>query len=105
MDTVTEVFAMIAFWTRRIKEIFIQEAMLDEKEIMLLESCIKGEKRTAQAAKFNISPETLQRRIKKLQQKYDWVQKEHSDVMPERLTEKWQKTDKKYYLSWKLHED
>lgn len=105
MDTVTEVFAMIAFWTRRIKEIFIQEAMLDEKEIMLLESCIKGEKRTAQAAKFNISPETLQRRIKKLQQKYDWVQKGHSDIMPERLTEKWQRTDKKYYLSWKLHED
>ena len=29
---------MIAFWTRRIKETFIQEAMLDEKEVMLLES-------------------------------------------------------------------
>lgn len=47
---------MLAFWTRRIKEIFIQEAMLDEKEVMLLESCIKGEKRTAQAAKFMLAP-------------------------------------------------
>ena len=105
MNTGQRCLNMIAFWTRRIKEIFIQEAMLDEKEVILLESCIKGEKRTAQAAKLNLSPETLQRRVKKLQQKYDWVQKEHSDVMPERLTEKWQKTDKKYYLVWKLHED
>ena len=32
MNTGQRCLDMIAFWTRRIKETFIQEAMLDEKE-------------------------------------------------------------------------
>lgn len=71
-------------WTKNITSIFYEEAHLSEFEIQIMNTRIKGMTITEQSLKFNCSKSLIDKTIKKLKVKYDEVQKNHPDELPER---------------------
>lgn len=70
-------------WNKYIVETFVELAMLNELEEMILRTRISGMSRVAQAEKFSISISTVDRIIKQLKIKYDNVEK-MSPLLPPR---------------------
>lgn len=83
-------------WTKRTLENFIEKAHLNDDEIYIMESRIKGESVTAQSLHLNQSTATTHRMIRVLKHKYDLVQAEYPDEFPLRIKktakEKWMDT-------------
>ena len=65
--------------TKKLIEIFANEALLSEQEILILRSIAKDHTRIAAAEELNISVSSLDKKINVLKQKYDYV----SSYMPE----------------------
>lgn len=75
-------------WNKNIFDAFVREAMLNDYQIKLLESRIKGDTVKKQALKFHASESTIAREIKHLKQLYDVVQRQHPDEFPVRKNSK-----------------
>lgn len=70
-------------WSKVILEEFIKEAMLTEDEEKIIRTRVAGWSRTKQAMTFGMSLSTVDRIIKSLKQKYDFVQK-YDPLLPTR---------------------
>lgn len=78
-------------WNEIIYSEFCKLAMLSGIEREVLRTRIMGYSITQQAAKFNVSPSTINRIIAELKVKYDAIQP-YSDILPKRRSsakEKW----------------
>ena len=71
-------------WTRRITDLFVYAAQLNDLERQVLETRISGMSIRQQAYYFNVSESTINRIVQRLKQKYDVVQKEYPDDLPVR---------------------
>lgn len=71
-------------WNRAIVEEFSRLAFLTREEEDILMSRIAGWSQVKQCHKFHMSPATLNRRIRKLKDKYESVQ-QYSDRLPENI--------------------
>lgn len=71
-------------WTKRLLEDFYEYALLNDDEIYIMESRIKGIPVSMQAEKLSCSESTVHRMIAKIKKKYDAVQEEHPDKFPPR---------------------
>lgn len=71
-------------WTKRTLELFIEYANLTEEEEKVMRTRAQAWTRTKQCRELGMSTSTLDRIIKRLKSKYDAVQKEHPDELPER---------------------
>lgn len=71
-------------WNKTILEKFIEEAMLNDTEIYIMTSRIKGATVTQQAMHLNISEASVHRIIADLKKRYDVVQKNNPDFLPPR---------------------
>lgn len=71
-------------WTKKLLENFYEYALLNDDEIYIMESRIKGTPVSLQAAHLCVSESTVHRMISKIKKKYDAVQKEHPDKFPPR---------------------
>lgn len=71
-------------WTKDVLNAFIQYAMLNDDEVFIMETRIKGWSVTKQAMKLNKSESTIHKMIALLKKKYDAVQLEHPNEMPVR---------------------
>lgn len=69
-------------WTKRLLADFYENALLNENEIYIMESRIKGTPVSLQAEHLCCSEATVHRMIAKIKKKYDYVQKEHPDKFP-----------------------
>lgn len=67
---------------------FEQLAMLNNEEIYILENRIKNMTVTEMAYNLNRSEATIHRLIKRLKNKYDFIQSEFPDVFPKRRSSK-----------------
>lgn len=72
-------------WTKTIFDTFVEEAMLNDDEIYVMRSRIKGESITKQALHLNVSEATVNRMISSLKEKYDAAQK-NNPLLPKRET-------------------
>lgn len=70
-------------WTDVIFNEFVRRAMLNDDEIKILETTIKGWSRVKQSIELNMSVSRIQRIDKRLRAKYDAAQK-GSDILPPR---------------------
>ena len=61
------------FLTKRLIEIFAEEAFLSDQEIFILMQIAKKQPYTKIAADLNYSSSSLDKKIKTLKQKYDFV--------------------------------
>lgn len=71
-------------WTADIVRKFSEKAMLNEDEIFVLVTRVKGMPISRQAQELNCSESTINRMISNLKKKYDCVQKEYPDEFPVR---------------------
>lgn len=71
-------------WTQDKLEFFIEKALLNEDEEFIMRTRCKGWTITMQALHLNKSESTVHAMIKKLKSKYDEVQRENPEVLPER---------------------
>lgn len=67
---------------------FEQLAMLNNEEIYILENRIKNMTVTEMAYNLNRSEATIHRTIKKVKNKYDFIQSEFPDIFPKRRNSK-----------------
>lgn len=67
---------------------FEQLAMLNNEEIYILENRIKNMTVTEMAYNLNRSEATIHRTIKKVKNKYDFIQSEFPDIFPKRRSSK-----------------
>ena len=74
---------MRLFLTRHLIEVFAVEALLSEEEIIILRSIAKEESRKKLADLLHISIPTLDKKIRTLKQKYDYVAS-YTAELPER---------------------
>ena len=70
-------------WTKAVEEEFIEKANLNDQQIALLRSRIRGDTITKQADMFHTSTATISRQIAQLKLLYDAVQRD-SDTLPPR---------------------
>jgi IS30 family transposase len=63
---------------------FEQLAMLNDDEIYILENRIKNMTVTAMGINLNKSEATIHRMIKRIKEKYDFIQLEYPDEFPKR---------------------
>lgn len=63
---------------------FEQLAMLNDDEIYILENRIKNMTVTAMGINLNKSEATIHRMIKRIKEKYDFIQSEYPDEFPKR---------------------
>lgn len=70
-------------WTDVIFNEFVRRAMLNDEEIKILETTIKGWSRVKQSIELNMSVSRIQRINKRLRVKYDAAQR-GSDILPPR---------------------
>lgn len=63
---------MKLFLTKKLIEIFANEALLSEQEILILRSIAKDYTRTKAAEDLNMSISSLDKKINVLKQKYDY---------------------------------
>lgn len=76
-------------WSKKVFDTFIEEGMLNDFQIELMKSRIKGDTVKYQAiVLFHVSESTIHREIKKLKDLYDEIQKQHPDDMPVRKNSK-----------------
>lgn len=71
-------------WTQNIVREFSERAMLNEDEIFVLVTRVKGMPISRQAQELNCSESTVNRIVANLKKKYDSVQKEYPDLFPSR---------------------
>ncbi len=71
------------FLTKKLIEVFAEEALLSEQDIMILRSIARGRTRTKIAEDLFISISTLDKKINALKQKYDFVSS-YTDELPDR---------------------
>ena len=71
-------------WNKLVFEKFIDLAMLNDFQIELMKSRIKGDTVRNQSRMFHVSESTIAREIKHLKQLYDVVQKQHPEELPVR---------------------
>lgn len=71
-------------WTEKTLQTFIKEGNLSDDEILIMTTRAKGWTITQQSMAFNFSKSKIDKIIARLKVKYDAVQKENSDTMPER---------------------
>lgn len=71
-------------WSDKVLRNFIEKAMLNEDEIFLLTTRIKGWGIIRQATELGCSERTVGRIIKELKHKYDLVQSEFPNEFPQR---------------------
>lgn len=62
-------------WTKTILEEFIREGMLTKEEEMIMRTRVAGWTRTQQAMNLGMSVGTVDNIIKRLKEKYEYVQK------------------------------
>ena len=74
---------MKLFLTKKLIEIFANEALLSEQEILILRSIAKDHTRIMAAEELNISVSNLDKKINVLKQKYDYVSS-YMDELPDR---------------------
>lgn len=72
-------------WNKIILERFIELAMLDKDEEMIMRTRVAGWSVTKQAMELGMSESTVHRMIKRLKVKYDNVQK-YDPILPPRKT-------------------
>lgn len=75
-------------WTKEVKEMFIEMAMLSELEIDILEDRIKGKTVTEMSLKYNVSKSTIDRIIRSLKDDYDFIQSQYPDKFPKSFKSK-----------------
>ena len=75
-------------WTKSRIDKFVELGMLNEEQEYLMRSRVRGATVTEQAMHLNCDPSTIHRKIKKIKEIYDVVQKEHADIFPPRRTSK-----------------
>ena len=73
-------------WTKKVLEEFCEYALLNEDEIYIMQSRVKGVPVSIQASVLCCSESTVHRMISKLKKKYDVVQKEYPEKFPIRRT-------------------
>lgn len=71
-------------WTKQVFQDFCDYALLNDDEIYIMESRIKGVPVSMQASHLCCSESTVHRMIKTLKMKYDLVQSENPDKFPVR---------------------
>lgn len=71
-------------WSKQVLTDFCTLALLNEEEIYIMESRVKGTPVSIQADHLCCSESTVHRMIAKLKKKYDVVQKEFPDKFPKR---------------------
>jgi len=71
-------------WNKDTYENFCEYAMLNSDERFILKSRIDGMPISEQAYHLSCSASTVSRQIALLKKKYDAVQKQHPDILPER---------------------
>lgn len=71
-------------WSKQVLTDFCNLALLNEDEIYIMESRVKGTPVSLQADHLCCSESTVHRMIAKLKKKYDVVQKEFPDKFPKR---------------------
>lgn len=71
-------------WSKKVLERFAHEAMLNDFQVALMTSRIKGDTVKKQSLIFHISEATIHREIKHLKTLYDEVQKQFPEEMPRR---------------------
>lgn len=69
-------------WTKQVFLDFCDYALLNDDEIYIMETRIKGVPVSIQASHLCVSESTVHRMIAKLKIKYDAVQKEYPDKFP-----------------------
>lgn len=87
------------YWNKLIFNEFVELAMLDEFEVELLKSHIRGDSIVKQSMDLKCSESTINRTISKLKAKYDEVSKQ-SDILPERYDVRQKKEIKDAMLKW-----
>lgn len=87
------------YWNKKIFNEFVELAMLDDFEIELLKSHIKGDSIIKQSMDLKCSESTVNRTISKLKAKYDEVAKQ-SDILPERYDTKHKRETEDAMLKW-----
>lgn len=71
-------------WDRVILDEFLSLAILTQEEEAILKTRIAGWSQVRQCHAYNMSLATLNRKVKKLKEKYRSVQK-RSDILPENI--------------------
>lgn len=71
-------------WDRVILNEFLTLAILTDEEQEILKTRIAGWSQVRQCHAYNMSLATLNRKVKKMKEKYHSVQK-HSDILPENI--------------------
>lgn len=71
------------FLTKKLIEIFSDEALLSNEEIFILTSSARGWTREAQATELHLSVSSIDKMIKNLKSKYDFVAS-YDDRLPAR---------------------
>jgi len=71
------------FLTKKLIEIFSEEALLSNEEIFILTTLARGWTREAQANELHLSVSTLDKTLKRLKEKYDYVAS-YDDRLPPR---------------------
>lgn len=81
-------------WTKLIVETFLSEANLSKEDEMILRTRAAGWSRTRQSTELNMSLSSIDRRIKRMKQIYDVVQKTNPILPPrkESKEEEWMDT-------------
>lgn len=74
---------MKLFLTKKLIEIFANEALLSEQEIMILRSIAKGHTRNKICEELYLSTSTIDKKINLLKQKYDYCAS-YLDELPDR---------------------
>lgn len=69
-------------WNRIMYETFLREAKLSNNEKTVLDCIIEEQSRVQIALSLHVSLSTLDRRIKRIKQKYMDVQPRNADVLP-----------------------
>lgn len=69
-------------WSDDSFRFFVKEAMLNETEIYILDSRIKGTPISKQADKLGYSIDNVNKIIKQMKNKYDFIQKKNPDILP-----------------------
>lgn len=75
-------------WTKELLESFITEAMLTEREELIMRTRCAEWTRLQQADRLNLSLSTVDRTIADLKLKYDNMQRLHPDKYPKRTKSK-----------------
>lgn len=71
-------------WTDKVLQTFIKEGNLSDDEILIMTTRVKGWTITKQSMSFHMSKSKIDKMVARLKVKYDAVQRDNPDTMPER---------------------